>query len=73
MGGLALTNMLIYRLFGSSINPPFFTAVWFAITLLGLAPKESPTVSLWYKRGFYAIVLGTIVGWASYAEVITLP
>ena len=73
VGSLAVINMVLHRLLGSSINPPFFTALWFGITISGLTPKDSPTVTLWYKRAVYAIVLGTIIGWASYAEVGTLP
>jgi hypothetical protein len=69
VGGLALANMLLYRLLGSSINPPFFTALLFGVTIAGLTPKDSPTMSVWYKRAIYAIVLGTLIGWASYAEV----
>ncbi|MEQ1486377.1 hypothetical protein [Methyloglobulus sp.] len=66
---LAIANMVIHRLLGSTINPPFFTAVWFGIVLSGLTSKESPTVAPWYKRAIYAVVLGTVMGWASYAEV----
>lgn len=72
VGGLALTNMLVHRLLGSSINPPFFTAFLFGMTISGLTPKDSPTVNLWYKRAIYAIVLGTLVGWTAYAEVLSI-
>lgn len=73
VGGLAISNMLAHRALGSSINPPFFTALWFGITLAGLTPKDSPNVNPWLKRAIYAIVFGTIIGWASYAEIDTVP
>ena len=72
VGALAVANMVIHRLLGSTINPPFFTALWFGITLSGLTPKESPTVAPWYKRAIYAVVVGTVIGWASYAEVASV-
>ncbi len=71
VGVLAVANMLLHRILGSSINPPFFTAVWFAITLAGLPPKESPTVLPLHKRAIFAIVVGTVVGCASYVDVVS--
>ncbi|PJI98868.1 hypothetical protein CLU85_3704 [Acidovorax sp. 69] len=69
---LAITNMLLHRfVIGSSINPPFFTAVFFGITLAGLTPKESATGEPWHKRGIYGVVVGSLIGWASYAEVVS--
>jgi len=73
VGALAVINMVFHRLVGSSIDPPFYTAILFCLTISGLTPKDSPTVSLWYKRAIYAVILGTIIGWASYAEIGTLP
>lgn len=72
VGSLALANMLLHRLLGSSINPPFFTALLFGVTIAGLTPKNSPTMSIWSKRAIYAIVLGTLIGWASYAEFLSI-
>lgn len=66
---LAVTSMLVHRfLLGSTISPPFYTALLFAITLAGLRPKNSG-LAKWRKRAIYGVVLGTVVGWASYAEV----
>lgn len=72
VGALAVVNMVIHRLLGSTINPPFFTAVLFGITLSGLTPKDFPAVALWYKRAIYAVVVGTVIGWASYAELVSV-
>lgn len=75
VGVLAIANMLVHRALGSSINPPFFTAVLFAITLLGLAPDDSvaegtvSSVSRWHKRGVVAVAICTAIGWLSYASV----
>lgn len=68
VGALAVANMIVHRLLGSTINPPFFTAVWFGITLVGLTPKDSLTVATWYRRAIYAVVVGTIIGWYAYVE-----
>lgn len=72
VGALAVANMVIHRILGSTISPPFFTAVLFGITISGLAPKDFPEVGAWYKRATYAIVVGTVIGWASYVEVGTV-
>lgn len=72
VGFLAIVNMLIHRIIGSSINPPFFTAVLFATTLVGLTPKEDATLNPWHKRAIYAVIVGTVIGWASYAEVVNV-
>ena len=69
VGMLAVANMLIHHLLGSTINPPFFTAVLFGLVLAGLTPKDSPTVAPWHKRAIYAVAVGTAIGWAVYAEV----
>jgi len=67
---LAILNMLVHHLIGSTINPPFYTAVFFAITLAGLTPRESPTVATWYRRAIYGVVVGTLIGWGFYVEVV---
>ena len=72
VGALAVANMVVHRLLGSTINPPFFTAVWFGIVLSGLTPKDSPSVASWYKRAIYAVVVGTAIGWTAYAEVVSV-
>jgi len=69
VGALAIANMLVHQLLASTITPPFFTAVLFSIVLAGLTPKESPSVTLWNKRAIYAVIVGTVIGWASYVEV----
>lgn len=72
VGALALANMLIHRFVGSSINPPFFTSVFFAITLSGLSPADTPlSETPWLKRSIIAIGVGTFIGWLSFAEVVT--
>jgi uncharacterized membrane protein len=68
---LAVLNMLVHRIIGSTINPPFYTAVWFAITLAGLTPRESPAVAPWHRRAIYGVVVGTIIGWGFYVEVVS--
>jgi DMSO reductase anchor subunit len=70
VGVLAIANMLVHRLVGSSINPPVWTAVLFAIPVAGLAGAE-PWSKPWPKRAVYAILAGTILGWLFYAEVVT--
>lgn len=70
---LAVANMLIHRfVLDNSINPPFFTAVLFAMTLAGLTPKEASVVEQWHKRGIYGVVVGTLLGWASYAQMVSI-
>ncbi len=71
IGALAVANMVLHRLIGSTINPPFFTAFCFGVLLAGMSPKESIQVSPWIKRAIYAVVIGTGLGWLSYAEVHT--
>ena len=72
---LALSNMLLHRWFGSTINPPFFTAILFGVTLIGIAPDKSVVegkvseASRWFRRGIAAVAIGTVLGWFSYAEV----
>jgi hypothetical protein len=70
VGALAITNMVVHRLLGSTINPPFFTAVLFGISLAGLAPQDSLTVTTWYKRAIYSVIIGTIIGWFTYMEIV---
>ena len=72
VGFLALSNMLLHRLLGSTVDPPFYTAVLFAIPMFGLSRAE-PWSKPWPRRAVYAIVAGTILGWFSYAEVVTSP
>lgn len=72
IGVLAVANMVVHRMLGSTINPPFFTAIWFGIALAGLTPKDSPSVALWYKRAIYAVIVGTVIGWFSYAERVSV-
>jgi hypothetical protein len=77
VGALALGNMLLHRWLGSTINPPFFTAVLFAVTLVGLVQEQSvvegeiSAKSPWLRRGLFALVIGTALGWVSYVEVGT--
>lgn len=72
---LSVANMLLHRWLGSSINPPFFTAVLFGITLLGLAPDHTIAAgnvsegSRWFRRGIIAVAVDTVLGWLSYIEV----
>lgn len=73
VGALVIVNMVVHRFLGSSIDPPFFSAFWFAITLGGLMPKDAYAVASWHKRAIYAVVVGTIIGWISYIEVISVP
>ena len=70
VGALAVANMVVHRLLGSTINPPFFTSVLFGISLAGLTPKDSPTVTTWYRRAIYAVAVGTVIGWSTYMEVV---
>ncbi|HZV61663.1 MAG TPA: hypothetical protein VFF75_04545 [Methylophilaceae bacterium] len=76
VAGLALTNMLVHSWFGSTINPPFYTSVLFAITLIGLDPVNSIAEeevlhgSGLFKRGAIAVAVGTILGWLSFASVV---
>jgi hypothetical protein len=78
VGCLALANMLVHRWVGSTINPPFFTAVLFGTTLVGIAPDKSvvegdvSSASQWYRRGVIAVVVGTALGWAAYVEIGTV-
>jgi hypothetical protein len=55
VGAHAASNMLIHRVVGSTINLPFFTAVFLGITLSGLTPKESERVDPWIKRAIIAV------------------
>lgn len=72
---LALANMLVHRWIGSTINPPFYTSILFAITLMGLTPEktiregQSSENSRWLKRGTVAVVVGTAIGWLSFATL----
>ncbi len=72
---LALCNMVLHRWWGSSINPPFFTAILFGVALSGLAPNKTVAESTasydsrWLRRGRIALIVGTILGWLSYGEV----
>jgi hypothetical protein len=72
---LAIGNMLVQKWLGSSINPPFFTAVLFAMTLMGLAPDNTVTEgavsegSRWFKRGAIAVAIFTAVGWLAYGTI----
>lgn len=76
VAGLAFTNMLVHRWLGSTINPPFYTSILFAITLIGLAPDntvvegEASHGSLWFRRGAIAVAVGTILGWLSFVSVV---
>lgn len=66
---LAIINMAIHRLIlENSINPPFFTAALFIITICGLHEENSKLLSPWHKRGIYGIIIGTLTGWALYIE-----
>ena len=78
LSALAIGNMLVHRWIGSTVNPPFFTAVLFCVTLVGIAPQSdavagevSPTLR-WFRRGIAAIAIGTVLGWFLYAEVVTM-
>lgn len=68
VGVLAITNMIVHRLLGSSINPQFYTAVLFGVTLSGLTPADIPMPPS-HKRAIYAVFIGTIAGYCSYIEV----
>ena len=70
VGALAVANMAAHRLLGSTINPPFFTAVLFGISLAGLTPQDSLTVTTWYKRAIYSVIVGTVIGWFTYMEFV---
>ncbi|MDW5443736.1 hypothetical protein [Polaromonas sp. SM01] len=76
---VALANMLLHRFLGNSINPPFFTAVLFGITLNGIAPASSDdgasslSARRLFRQGIAAVVVATLLGWLSYAEVGTAP
>lgn len=68
---LAVANMAIHRLIGSTINPPFYTAVLFAITLAGLSPAREK-VGPAFRQAIYGVVVGTLLGWAFYAEIASI-
>ena len=72
IGLLAIGNMAAHRFVGSSINPPFFTAVLFGITIYGLSSQDGSSESIWHKRAVYAIAIGTIIGWSLYAELVNM-
>lgn len=72
VGLLALSNMVVHRLIGSGVNPPFYTAVLFAIPVSGLTYTEAWSKP-WPKRATYAVVIGTVLGWISYAELVYSP
>ena len=72
VGLLALANMIIHRIIGSTINPPSFTAVFLALTLSGLSPKESKQLDPWIKRAIIAVATGSILGWTTYASVASI-
>lgn len=61
---LALLNMLIHRLLGSTINPPFFAALLFASALYG-QPTYSQKAKKW---GLAALAAGTVLGWVTYIQ-----
>lgn len=73
---LALANMLFHRWLGSTINPPFFTAVFFGLTIVGIVPSN-PAVggpvtdsTRWPRRGLIALGIGTVVGWLFYGHFV---
>ena len=78
LGALAIGNMLMHRWIGSTVNPPFFTALLFGMSLVGISPQPSPDAgqvsptSRWFRRGIAAVAIGTALGWLSYAEVVTV-
>ena len=78
LGALAIGNMLVHRWIGSTVNPPFFTAVLFGVTLVGIAPQPAAVASevspssRWFRRGIATVAIGTVLGWFSYAEVVTV-
>jgi|GEM_PF-2335179 hypothetical protein len=78
LGALAIGNMLVHRWIGSTVNPPFFTALLLGVTLVGISPQSATvagdisTVSLWFRRGIAAVAMGTVLGWFSYAELVTV-
>lgn len=72
VGALAVTNMVVHRLMGSSINPPGFTAVFLGVTLLGLNPKDAEKFDPLINRALIALAIGTGLGWLTYAEVVSM-
>lgn len=75
VAALTLANMFVHRWIGSTINPPFYTAVLFAMTLFGMAPDDTVVEgqasqgSRWFKRGAIAVAIGTAIGWLAFASV----
>jgi MFS superfamily sulfate permease-like transporter len=65
-------DMPVHRLLGNSVNPPFWTAILFLIPVAALSGAES-WAKPWPKRAVVAIIVGTVLGWFFYAEVVTTP
>lgn len=69
VGCLSLANMLIHRWLFGHISPPVYTAVFFGMTLMGLYEADDGASKMWCKRGVYAVVAGTLIGWVFYGEI----
>lgn len=69
---IAIANMVIHRMLGTTINPPFYAALFFCLTLYGLDSPIPDEPFPWPKRGIYAAILGTAAGWLSFAQIVEM-
>lgn len=69
---LATLNMVMHRVLGTTVNPPFYAAIWFCVTLGGIDSPIQDEPFPWPKRGIYAAILGTILGWLCFARVVEI-
>jgi hypothetical protein len=76
VAGMCFAVMLAYRLLGCSVNIPSYTVIFFLITLNGLTASKGMAEATLYKplikKGLWAGLLGGVVGWLTFAEIVAM-
>lgn len=65
-----LVMVLIHRYLSHGISVPFYTAILFWIVVSGMVPEDGSPLPDLLRKGRWSIVVGTLVGWVFYVEIV---
>lgn len=72
LAGIGWANMYIHHSIGTSINPPFWAAALFGFALHQNSWLVENYGQKVVKYAFWTYILGGLIGWLSFAEIVSV-